>query len=247
MRRLKCLVVDDEIEGIEAVVAQIKKRHDLVLVAKTMDAMEVIDLVKIYQIELVFVDLHMPNLHGLDLIRLLTDQVEVICCSADNVYGQALFELGVTFYLNKPMKELTFNMAIDRVWTSLERKRNGKGGEQMTPFNLDNYMSFQTSKGMIMQLQLIDIECIEAMLEHCIVTHTDGVDELCIGIGKFEKLLPANHFLRVHRSFIVGRKNIGSIDYTQNNILLRNSNRKESIPIGKEYKANVKEIFSLRN
>ncbi|ERJ58790.1 LytR/AlgR family response regulator transcription factor [Sphingobacterium paucimobilis] len=244
MKRLKCLVVDDEIEGINTLKSLIKKRHDLLYAGGTQDAREVLAMIQKYPVELVFVDLHMPHIHGLDLIRLLVDQVEVVCCSADRVYGAELFELGIAFYLTKPVKPELFHTAIDRVWQSITQKQSG-GSTAVLPIGLEDYVMFKVCGGSTLNLQLIDIECLEAQSDNTIVTHTDGSHIISLALADFERLLPAEHFIRVHRGCIVAFKNIASVDNACEIITLRNSASKE-VPIGRTYKANVRDMLNMR-
>lgn len=246
MQRLKCLIVDDELNSIQALAKLIKKRHDLVLVASTQDAREVVNLIEQHHIELAFVDIHMPYLHGLELIKQLADRLEVICCSGDKLYGEQLFELGIAFYLTKPVRKELFDLAIERVWEVKERSQSKDTTDRISPLDLQEYLIFQMTNGLELNLQLIDIECIEAQGDNTRLTHTDGEAELCFGLGKFEKLLPAKHFIRVHRSFIVAFKNIGSIDYANSKILLRHSSYDFPVPIGREYKTLLREALNTK-
>lgn len=246
MQRLKCLIVDDELNSIQALAKLIKKRHDLVLTATTQDARKVVGLIEQHHIELAFVDIHMPFMHGLDLIKQLAGRVEVICCSGDKIYGEQLFELGIAFYLTKPIKQELFDLALQRVWQAKERSRAMPDANRISPIGLNEHLIFQMTNGLMLNLQLLDIECIEAQGDNTRLTHTDGTDELCFGLGKFEKLLPAQHFIRVHRSFIVAFKNIGSIDYANRKIALRHSSYGAYVPIGREYRAPLRDILNAK-
>ncbi len=244
MKRWKCLVVDDEIEGINTLKSLINKRHDLVYVGGTQDARKVLSMIEKYHIELVFVDLHMPFIHGLELISLLVDRVEVICCSADREYGAELFQLGIAFYLTKPVKPELFHIAIDRVGQIIAQKQAGNRNNVL-PIGLKEYAMLKTSGGRTLNLQLIDIECIEADSDDSVITHTDGSHKVSLSLADFEKLLPAEHFIRVHRGFIVAFKNISSVDGGCKMITLRNSTCKE-IPVGRTYKTRVWDVLNSR-
>lgn len=243
MNRLKCLIVDDEIAAIKTIISFVKKRADLLYVASTQDAREVVQLVEANHIELVFIDLHMPHIHGLDLIKQLIGRVQLICCSADNMQGEALFDLGVAFYLNKPIKDHMFNKAIDRVWNLKNNSNNDPAGNAIVPLDLDEYVIFNIVDGPLLRMQLIDLECIEAKDDDVLLTHTDGTDLVRISIGKLERILPTEHFMRVHRGFIVALKNVKKVDFVERNIVLGNSTYKEKIPVGKTYFSAVKDLF----
>lgn len=245
MNRMKCLIVDDERQAIKTIVSLVNDRHDLVLAASTQDAREVVALVELHRIELVFVDLHMPHIHGLDLMKQLLGRVQLICCSADLQYGQALFELGVAFYLNKPISVELFNKAVDRAWALKNSSANDPDSKVIVPMELEDSVVFNRVVGPHLRMQLIDIECIEAKEDDCLLTYTDGSDLVKLGIGKFESILPAEHFLRVHRSFIVALKNVKNVDFTKRKIWLRNSSQVDEIAIGKTYLPALRKLFGV--
>lgn len=243
MKRLKCFIADDEKSAIEILATYIRKRHDLVLAGYTQDPTKVIEMVRMHHIELLFIDLHMPILHGIDIIKQLKGKVDIICFSADRAYGQDLFALEVAFYLNKPLNEDLFYMAIQRVWDRRTVKHNVDIQQRIVPLDLQENLVFQMASGQLLNLKLMDIECIEAQRDNTLLTHTDGQDELSYGLGNFEKMLPVKNFIRVHHSYIVALKNIKSVDMINDRIFLRSSYRKSPIPIGRTYKSKVREAL----
>jgi two-component system LytT family response regulator len=243
MKILKCLIVDDEDAGIEGLKTLIKKRHDLLLVGSTKDPREVVPLVETHNIELVFLDLQMPYMHGLDVIKALNGRTEVICCSAYKEFGTELSELEIALYLKKPIKEHLFNRMVERVWEFKERPPVNTDKKRITPLDLKESFMFRMPNNEIVSMQLIDIELIEASGDNTFVTHTDGQVELCYGLGEFMNLLPAAHFIRVHNGYIVAVKNIGNIKLTEPSIRLRNSLYITPVPIGRTYKAKVRELI----
>lgn len=242
MKRLKCLVADDEQMAVDAMKDLINRRHDLICTDITTDARQVVDLVEKHRIELVFLDLHMPHVHGISLIEQLRGRAEIICCSADQLYGEKLFMLGVAFYLFKPIQEEKFATAIERVWEIRATKAKADYANGVVPLDLHQNIMLKKLDGKHISIELIDMECIESSGDNCIVTHTDGTDEVCYGLGLFEKLLPAKNFIRVHKGFMVAFKNIRDIDYTNGIIKLRNSSG-TTIPIGPTYRKKVREVF----
>ncbi|GGH11965.1 response regulator transcription factor [Sphingobacterium alkalisoli] len=243
MKILKCLIVDDEDAGIEGLTALIKKRHDLLLAGSTKDPREVVRLVEKHSIELVFLDLQMPHMHGLDVVKALNGRTEVICCSAHKEFGTELSELEVALYLKKPIKEHLFNRMVERVWEVKERHPVNADKKRITPLDLKESFMFRMPDNEVLSMQLIDIELIESSGDNTFVTHTDGRVELCYGLGEFMKLLPAAHFIRIHKGYIVAVKNIGNIKLTEPSISLRNSLYVNSIPIGRTYMDKVRELI----
>lgn len=247
MRRLKCLAVDDEEASLWVISHFIKQRKDLELVDATRDPLTVSEKVDRLGVELVFVDLHMQSMHGIDLIKSIAGRVEVICCTGHYQYGPELFELDVAYYLTKPIFKKQFNKAIRRVWNRVDNSLQAADGQLAEQLDLDDYIWLKLEATKYKNFQLLDIECLEATGDYTHVIYTDGKIRSPLGIGSLESKLPSAHFIRVHKSYIVARKNIGHIDFAENRLTLRNSAYKEPIPLGRRYKKIIQDSLYGKN
>src|SRR5690606_37452881 len=121
-QRFKCLLVDDEPLAIEELASFVQAHPELEFIGATTDPLEVEDLINRYRPDILFADLHMSGMHGIDLIHLLQHQVEIVCCTAHNHYAAETFELDVAFYLLKPLSQKRFDQAIEKVKKSIRAK-----------------------------------------------------------------------------------------------------------------------------
>lgn len=244
MNRIKCMVVDDEQPSIDLLCNFISRRSDLALANTTTDPIKAIDMVDQYEVKLLFADLHMEGMHGVELIRQLKDKVQVICCTAYNHYGPQLSELDIAFYLEKPISQKMFDLAVDRV---LKREAYQQWQEGLVPpLNLAEEYSLRTpGKKNWIRLKLVDIECLEAKEKLTEITYTDGVDMVEYSLGALEQMLPKAYFMRVHKSFMVPLKRIGSYSVFEG-IRLRGSSYADSVPVGRIYREKVQQFIEKR-
>lgn len=245
MNLIKCMVVDDEQPSIDLLCNFISKRTDLSLANTTTDPIKALDMVNQYDdVKLLFVDLHMEGMHGIDLIRKLGNKVQVICCTAHNHYGPQLSELDVAFYLEKPFSQKLFDLAVDRV---LKREAYHKWQEDGVPvMNLaEEFVLCKPGKLNWIQLKLIDIECLEAKEKFTEITYTDGVEIVDYSLRTLEEMLPNAYFMRVHKSFIVPLKRIGSYS-VGDGIRLRGSSYPTGVPVGRVYREQVQQFIEKR-
>jgi two-component system, LytTR family, response regulator len=244
MNRIKCMVVDDEQASIDLLCGLISRQSDLALVNTTTDPLKALAMVDQYEVKLLFADLHMEGMHGIELIRKLSNKVQVICCTAYNHYGPQLSELDVAFYLEKPVSQKMFDLAVDRV---LKREAFQQWQEGFVPaLNLADECSLRTpGKKNWIRLKLVDIECLEAKEKLTEITYTDGVELVDYSLGELEQLLPKAYFMRVHKSYMVPLKRIGSYSVFKG-IRLRGSSFSTSVPVGRVYRESVQQFIERR-
>ncbi len=184
-------------------------------------------------IELMFLDINMPKIRGLDFLKLLKDPPAVIITSAYEEYALQGFELNVIDYLLKPFSFERFMQAVYKVPNSSIPNNQVK-----TPKNDDDSIFLKGDKK-YHQIKLAEILFIESLGSYCkvnldsesIITHEK--------ISNFETKLNNENFIRVHKSYIVSKKHIKEIE--GNRISIRNN----LIPVGQTYKLNLKRILKL--
>lgn len=241
MKKLRCLVVDDQKSAIEFLIHFIKKRQDLELICTTQNPMEVPELVRKENIQLLFTDLHMDQMHGVQLIQKVIDHCEVICCSDHNYYGPELSELDVAYYLLKPYNLDSFDKAVDRVKMRLMTGDKSAGTLNM---DLNDIVRLKLKgKQKVLSLMLMDIEYLEADGPCTKVYHTDGMDEVPYGIGELQKQLPKQYFMRVHKGFIVSIPRIFKYCST-GGIILKGTLKEKCISVGRTYAHKVNKVMN---
>lgn len=220
---MKCLVVDDEVFAREVVKQFIARTEGLELWKECDNAEDAFVLLRNGDADLVFLDVEMPGMSGIDLVKTLEVIPSIIMITSRQEYAVDAFEYGLTDYLVKPINYPRFLKAIDkandRISTSqdVERKQDEE----------DIYVK---SDGKIVRLKLDSILFIEALSDYVIIN--TGAKKLIVHstMKGMESKLPSNDFVRVHRSYII---NIKKIDEIQDASVMMPD---KIIPIGASYK-----------
>ncbi|WP_394748106.1 LytR/AlgR family response regulator transcription factor [Spongiimicrobium salis] len=227
---IKCLIVDDEplaIEIIEGYVAQIP---DLLLVATFENPISALDFLNVNTIDLIFMDIEMPLLTGVDFVKTLKHRPQVIFTTAYRNYAIESYELEVVDYLLKPVSFARFFKAVNR----FKKQTSEHIVISSIHTGLKNDHIYVNANKKFIKVLFDDIIYVESIKDY-IRIHT--VNENVVTrdkISEFEKKIPEN-FLRVHRSYIVNTHKITA--FTSVDIEIES----KEIPIGESYK---KEILS---
>ncbi|MCK4814471.1 response regulator transcription factor [bacterium] len=231
--KIKCIVVDDEPLAIRVIESHIEKLNDIELVAKCSNAIEALDILKNNKIDLIFLDIQMPELTGLEFMNTLQNPPSVIFTTAYRNYAIDAFELDVLDYLLKPITFERFLKAINKFYKLSSYKRpETLGDTSLKHAGSEPFIYIKRNKTMV-KLLLKDILFIESLKDY-IRIHTDKESYMTKQqISVIEKNLPDEHFLRVHKSFIVSIEKITT--FSPNYIGIND----KQIPIGRSYKAYV--------
>jgi DNA-binding LytR/AlgR family response regulator len=225
--KITCVVTDDEPIARKGLRSYIEKIDYLSLIGECEDAVQLNNLLKIEQPDLLFLDIEMPHLSGLDLLSNIQNPPKVIITSAYEKYALKGYELDVVDYLLKPISFERFVKAADKVYHLLE-KESGK--------NANEYIFVKSDK-QLKKIFLEDILFVESM-ENYVNIYTASSKEVVYSTLKlFLESLRSNHFLQVHRSYVVNIQHIRSIE---GNILHINAHR---IPVARNLKEQVFNII----
>ena len=205
----------------------------LELIAECNDAREALDSLDSKQVDLLLLDLEMPDMNGLDLIRKLGNQRPlIIFTTAKKDYAVEAFELSVVDYLVKPITLPRLKQAVERAGEVLEsNKEEVKVEEQGFVFVKDN--------GILKRISIDDILFLEAMGDYVKVHTSQKFHVVHATLKSIEEKLPASKFIRVHRSYIVA---INKIDYIQEGTI---SIGKTTIPVADTHKSNLNKRLNL--
>jgi DNA-binding LytR/AlgR family response regulator len=182
-------------------------------------------------VELVFLDINMPKISGMTMLKLLKEKPEVIISSANEEYAVESFSLDVADHLLKPYSMELFYSAIQRV--KKKQLINKNVAVQAEAFFIKGDKKHH-------QLQFDGIEYVEGYGQYCKIHYQGKVILTLERLSNIEELLPLNGFLRVHKSYIVALPKIQSV--VGNMIELMNT----KIPIGQSYRKPVKEVLKLK-
>lgn len=228
----KCLILDDEPLALDILENYIKQFSHLRLVGRFTKPFEAISYLKNNPIDLLFLDIKMPLISGVDLLKTLMNPPAVILTTAFRDYAVESYDLNVLDYLLKPISLERFVSAIN--------KYNQRTHEQdMTKpdiRNEDGFIYFKSSKKMI-KVFLKDIMWIESLKDYVKIQTLQQTIISYERISYLEEKLPENMFIRIHRSFIVAPRHIKS--FTSSIVQIGD----DELPIGRLYKNEVLKQF----
>jgi DNA-binding LytR/AlgR family response regulator len=233
---INCLIVDDEQHAIDILVHYINQTPYLHLIGSTTNPVEALQLVPNQAIDLVFLDIQMPELSGIDFVKALQGKAKVILTTAYSEFALESYELDVVDYLLKPIRFPRFLTAVQKAVKEL----GGHGHEAEAVQTEDDYIFVKTeSKGKLLKINLNDIDFIEGMKNY-VAFHCDGKKILVYtSMKEIEERLPRKQFIRVHKSFVISIAKISGIEGN----LVRLRGTPAEIQIGENYKPDLMEII----
>lgn len=233
MEKIRCLIADDELLALDVLESYIEKVDSLQLIGKCKNGLEVFNALKKGNIDLLFLDIQMPELSGIELLRTSKSKVPVILTTASRDHALEGYELNVFDYLLKPISLDRFLKAVDKFEAS--RKKEVIQPNSILPANKENTFIYVKSDKKMVKVNLQDIYYFEALKDY-VKIKVEGREVITYQtMNHFEKSLPSDQFVRTHRSFIVSLNKLDS--FTANTLEING----REIPIGKLYKFNVLE------
>lgn len=227
MKVVRCLIADDEPIARQILERYIQDIPYLELVSSCKNAFEVISELELKQIDLIFLDINMPKLSGISLLKSLKVAPEVIITTAYPEYAVEGFELSVTDYLLKPFSIERFLQAVSKV--QKKQVASLKNTEIEVEEEKERKSVFVKSDKKIIKLNFTDISYVEAYGNY-IKIYTDKMILTPQTLSEFLEKLPKN-FVRIHKSFIINFNELKLIDGNQ--VYLNNE---AILPIGKLYR-----------
>ncbi len=227
MSNIKCIIVEDEPLAVKVLADYVLQVPFLELQGKFKDAIQATDFLRSNDVDLIFLDIHLPKLKGMAFLKTLTNPPAVIVTTAYHQYAVEGFNLNVTDYLLKPFDFERFLMAVTKVKTAQAEKQKSSEGPEIKDFI---FLNVQKKK---VKISFSEILYIESQREYIKIITTKKEYISKMSTHEIEDLLPGNLFKRIHRSFIVSKSRIES--YTAEIVEVNGV----SIPIGREYRDNI--------
>lgn len=227
--KIKCLAIDDEPLALQQISAYIERTPFLEKMALCQSAFEAIEFTDQQPVDLMFVDINMPDLNGLDFVKSLKSKPFIIFTTAYSEYALEGFKVDAVDYILKPISYDDFLRAVNRV---KERMSTGvPAGTATETVSMSKESLFVKSEYKLVRIQLSDIKYIESANEYIQIHLENGKPiTTLIRLKSIEAELPKDKFMRVHRSFIVNLDKVKIID--RNRIVFD----KVYIPVGDQYK-----------
>lgn len=238
MEKIRCLVVDDEPLALDILAKYINQTPSLTLVAACTDALEALSLIQQGKIDLVFLDIQMPSLTGIQFLRVVNGKCKAILTTAYSEYAMEGYELDVIDYLLKPISFERFLKAVQKSGSRFHVNESEVAPlPAVTPAKEVKSRAIETKPDFIfvkteykiIKLDLTSILYIEGLKDYVSIYTADERILTLQTMKKMEELLPSNRFARVHKSYIVSLEKINSIE--RQRIFIG----KATIPIGESY------------
>lgn len=236
--KTRCIIVDDEPLAIEAIQMHVEKFDSLKLVASCSDAFHAFDILNKTRIDLMFLDIQMPEITGLDFIRSLKNPPKVILTTAYREYAVDAFDLNVVDYLLKPISFNRFMQAINKYYEMCESEillpSTGKPVK-----GADSGHMYVRSEKKNVKVRFDEISYIESIKDYVKIVCKNRMVISKLLISEIREKLPASQFLRIHRSYIVYIPNIEAFSSTHIDV------PGKELPIGRNYKHEVLSTLRL--
>ena len=223
---MNCIIIEDDLLSRRIIEEFVNKTNELNLSASFDSAVEAINYLQgENDIDLIFLDIVLPEMSGMEFLESLTDPPQVIIISSKGTYAVDAFDYEVVDYLVKPITYARFYKAIQRVRSRFQKDKLDKIGKEEI---------FIKKNSMLVKLKYEDILWVEALENYVIFNTYKEKFTIHFTMKAIENKLPQNKFTRVHRSFIVNTSCIDVIE--DNSVLIKVHDGSKSIPIGKSYK-----------
>lgn len=223
--KLKCLIVDDEPLAQRVLEKYISELSQMELVGKCSDAIDAMEVLQSQDVDLIFLDINMPRLSGINFLKTYKNPPMVIITTAYTEYALESYELNVLDYLKKPFSFERFLQAVQKAEEKVKI-----GGESQEGEKEERDFIFVKANKKTINVSLDSIMYVEALGDYVKIFTTTGHVVTYQSLKGIERLLPSQKFFRIHKSYIVALSKIKSIEGNMVHM------EKSTLPIGNNYK-----------
>ena len=230
--KTKCLIVDDEPLARELIRGHVEKLENFEIVAECSDAMKALQVLREKQIDLMFMDIQMPQITGIEFLKTLKHQPKVIITTAYREYALEGFELDVVDYLLKPITFERFLKSVNKYYQMIQDDVQVVSNTVADKMQDDSFVYIKENKKVV-KVYLSEIKYIEGLSEY-VQIYTDKRKIITkTSMTQMEEKLTSERFLRIHKSYIVSISKIEA--FTANTIEIQG----KELPIGRSFKNGV--------
>ncbi|MGV8828645.1 MAG: LytR/AlgR family response regulator transcription factor [Breznakibacter sp.] len=234
---MNCVIIDDDKFSTRIIEDFIGRTDGLHLVGSYTSAVEAINKMSrtdAERVNIIFLDIEMPEMSGIEFLKSLTEMPQVIIYSSQEKYALEMYEYDVTDYLLKPVNYARFIKSINRVKERFEKKET---------LSKESTEIFIKNNNSLVRVKFEDILWIEALENYVVVNTFKDKFTIHFTMKSIAEKMPADKFVRVHRSFIVNMSKVKSIE--DNSVIIRSETGSKVIPIGKSYKDRLMNDINL--
>ncbi len=226
---IKAIIVDDEPLALDVMETYIDQVPEMELVARCENAFKANEALKNNHVDVMFLDIQMPQLTGIEFLKTLSDPPEVIFTTAYPDYAVEGFELNAMDYLLKPISMERFMKCVNKISDRLSSKSNEV---EFNPEDEDYF--FVKADKKLVKVSYSEILYIEGLKDYVIIRKEGGRVITLQTMKSLETKMPSKQFMRVHRSYIVNVQKINAI--VGNMIEITEKGQTKHLPIGKNYR-----------
>lgn len=222
---MNCIIIDDDPLSRKIVEEFVERTDNLTLIHSYENAVDAINAFKNEpDIDLIFLDIEMPEMSGLDFMESLKNPPQIIIISSKDKYALNAFDYDVTDYLLKPIAYSRFYKAVDKAQDRFTKNKIDTKGDEI----------FIKKNSSLVRLKYENILWVEALENYVIFNTFSDKYTIHFTMKAIEQKLPSHKFTRVHRSYIVNTSSINVIE--DNSVIIKTKDGVKTIPIGKSYK-----------
>ncbi len=228
---MRTIIVDDEPLALEVLKSFVERLPDLELIQCCNNAIELMQYLRNNSCDLLLLDINMPELSGIDFLKSvnLSPRPVVIFTTAYPNYAIEGYSLDVTDYLLKPIAFDRFLQAVEKAKKIHNQKKSAEHSSAVSEGGGDDFIFVKADKKLI-KINLEDILFLEGMKDYVKINTTNGMVAGLMTMKHINEVLPDEHFMRIHKSYIISIDKISSV--VGNSVEIN----KQLIPIGKSYK-----------
>ena len=239
--KTKCLIVDDEPLARDLMRSHIGKLENFEIVAECGDAMKALNALRSNPVDLMFMDIQMPQITGIEFLRTLRNPPRVIITTAYRQYALEGFELDVVDFLLKPITFERFLKSINKYYQVNVEESKNNSPVMNDAYNNDEAFIYVKENKKVMKVHLNEILYMEGLSEYVQIYTKNKKIVTKNSMTNMESKLPDNEFMRIHKSYIVSMSKIQAFTSTTVEI------PGKQLPIGRSYKNSVIEALQVQN
>ena len=230
MQVLNCLIVEDEPLAADLIKDYIQQVPGLLLKGTCTDAFCAMEKLRTEKVDVIFLDINLPKLSGIDFLKSINHQCHIIFTTAYHQFALEGYELNVVDYLMKPIEFSRFLQAVNKVFG-----RTGIKNEEISAEKKHYFFNVDKKRVKVFAEEILYIESLKDYIR---IFTTEKSIVTKFQIGEIEKFLEENYFLRIHKSFVVNAGKISS--YTASQVEIGTV----KLPIGRTYKDQLEAFFA---